>query len=213
MITLPTAPTLPVVVPVNVSSPSVAGSGANPSVQYYWWNGNNGVISQISLKSGEYIINGNSGNYSVGVTGYDAEAFPGTTPSGTKPTENKVYNVPQQFFHTLLNVPYSYYGENTKIVFNSNNAKLIDLETEGIVNGNLDNRVTEGLITSATRDRLREYQSYTGIIGEDGTELLFVNKGEIEINGTGSAYFFTTSHTNGNYRTNYLDNEGTITVL
>ena len=212
MITLPTAPTLPVVVPVNVSSPSVAGSGANPSVQYYWWNGNNGVISQISLKSGEYIINGNSGNYSVGVTGYDAEAFPGTTPSGTKPTENKVYNVPQQFFHTLLNVPYSYYGENTKIVFNSNNAKLIDLETEGIVNGNLDNRVTEGLITSATRDRLREYQSYTGIIGEDGTELLFVNKGEIEINGTGSAYFFTTSHTNGNYRTNYLDNEGTITV-
>ena len=212
MITLPTAPTLPVVVPVNVSSPSIAGSGANPSVQYFWWNGNYGVISQISLKSGEYIINGNSGNYSVGVTGYDAEAFPGTTPSGTKPTENKVYNVPQQFFHTLLNVPYSYYGENTKIVFNSNNAKLIDLETEGIVNGNLDNRVTEGLITSATRDRLREYQSYTGIIGEDGTELLFVNKGEIEINGTGSAYFFTTSHTNGNYRTNYLDNEGTITV-
>ena len=59
MITLPTAPTLPVVVPVNVSSPSIAGSGANPSVQYYWWNGNNGVISQISLKSGEYIINGN----------------------------------------------------------------------------------------------------------------------------------------------------------
>ncbi|MCB8564692.1 autotransporter-associated N-terminal domain-containing protein [Fusobacterium ulcerans] len=212
MITLPTAPTLPVVVPVNVSSPSIAGSGANPSVQYFWWNGNYGVISQISLKSGEYIINGNSGNYSVGVTGYDAEAFPGTAPSGTKPTENKVYNVSQQFFHTLLNVPYSYYGENTKIVFNSNNAKLIDLETEGMVNGNLDNRVTEGLITSATRDRLREYQTYTGIKGEDGTELLFVNKGEIEINGTGSAYFFTTSHTNGNYRTNYLDNEGTITV-
>ncbi|MGL5655643.1 MAG: autotransporter-associated N-terminal domain-containing protein [Fusobacteriaceae bacterium] len=212
LITLPTAPTLPVVVPVNVSSPSIAGSGANPSVQYFWWNGNNGVISQISLKSGEYIINGNSGNYSVGVTGYDAEAFPGTTPSGTKPTENKVYNVPQQFFHTLLNVPYSYYGENIKIVFNSNNAKLIDLETEGMVNGNLDNRVTEGLITSATRDRLREYQTYTGIKGEDGTELLFVNKGEIEINGTGSAYFFTTSHTDGNYRTNYLDNEGTITV-
>ena len=47
-------------------------------------------------------------------------------------------------------------GENTKIVFNSNHAKLIDLETEGIVNGNLDNRVAEGLITSETRDRLRE---------------------------------------------------------
>ncbi|WP_373076863.1 autotransporter-associated N-terminal domain-containing protein [Fusobacterium varium] len=212
MIILPTAPSLPVIVPINVSSPSIAGSGANPSVQYFWWNGNNGVISQISLKSGEYIISGNSGNYSVGVTDYDAEAFPGTTPQGTKPTENKIYNVSQQFFHTLLNVPYSYYGENTKIIFNSNNAKLIDLETEGTVNGNLDNRVAEGLITSITRDRLRGYQTYTGIKGEDETELLFVNKGEVEINGTGSAYFFTTSHTNGNYRTNYLDNEGTITV-
>ena len=211
IITLPTAPTLPVVLPVNVSSPSIAGSGANPSVQYFWWDGNDGVISQISLKAGEYIINGNSGNYSVEVIGYDAEAFPGTTPQGSKPSDG-TYTVNRRFFHTLLNVPYSYYGENTKIVFNSNSAKLIDLETEGTVNGNLDNRVTEGLITSATRDRLREYQTYTGIKGEDETELLFVNKGEIEINGTESAYFFTTSHTNGNYRTNYLDNEGTITV-
>ena len=211
IIKLPTAPSLPVVVPVNVSSPSITGSGANPTVRYYWWDGNDGVISQISLKSGEYIINGSSGNYSVGVTGYDAEAFAGTNPQGNKPA-NGTYTVNEKFFHTLLNVPYSYYGENTKIVFNSNHAKLIDLETEGIVNGNLDNRVTEGLITSATRDRLREYQTYSGIKGNNNTELLFVNKGKVDINGTNSAYFFTTSHTNGGLRTNYLDNEGTIIV-
>ncbi|WP_289102791.1 autotransporter-associated N-terminal domain-containing protein, partial [uncultured Fusobacterium sp.] len=211
IIKLPTAPSLPVVVPVNVSSPSITGSGANPTVRYYWWDGNDGVISQISLKSGEYIINGSSGNYSVGVTGYDAEAFAGTNPQGNKPA-NGTYTVNEKFFHTLLNVPYSYYGENTKIVFNSNHAKLIDLETEGIVNGNLDNRVTEGLITSETRDRLREYQTYTGIKGNNNTELLFVNKGKVDINGTNSAYFFTTSHTNGGLRTNYLDNEGTIIV-
>ena len=211
IIKLPTAPSQPEVALVNVSSPSIAGSGANPSVQYFWWDGNDGVISQVSLKSGKYIINGNSGNYNVGVTDYDAEAFPGIVPQGSKPA-NGTYTVNRKFFHTLLNVPYSYYGENAEIIFNSNNAKLIDLETEGGVNGNLDTRVTEGLITSATRDRLREYQTYTGIKGDNDTELLFVNKGKVEINGTGSAYFFTTSHTNGNYRTNYLDNEGTITV-
>ena len=211
IIKLPAAPSLPVVVPVNVSSPSIAGSGANPSVQYFWWDGNDGVISQISLKSGKYVINGNSGAFNVDVTNYDAEAFPGTAPQGSKPV-NGTYTVNRKFFHTLLNVPYSYYGENAEIIFNSNNAKLIDLETEGVVNGNLDNRVTEGLITSATRDRLREYQAYTGIKGNDNTELLFVNKGKVEINGTNSAYFFTTSHTNGGLRTNYLDNEGTIIV-
>ncbi|WP_232044082.1 autotransporter-associated N-terminal domain-containing protein [Fusobacterium ulcerans] len=211
MINPPKAPSIQVIVPINISTPSIAGSGANPSVQYFWWDGNDGVISQISLKSGEYIINGNSGNYSVGVTGYDAEAFSGTSPQGSKPTDG-TYTVNEDFFHTLLNVPYSYYGENVKITFNSNNAKLIDLETEGIVNGNLDDRVAEGLITSATRDRLREYQTYTGIKGEDNTELLFVNKGKVEINGTNSAYFFTTSHTDGGLRTNYLDNEGTIIV-
>ena len=211
IIKLPAAPSLPVVVPVNVSSPSIAGSGANPSVQYFWWDGNDGVISQVSLKSGKYIINGNSGAFNVDVANYDAEAFSGTVPQGSKPA-NGTYTVNRKFFHTLLNVPYSYYGENAEIIFNSNNAKLIDLETEGVVNGNLDNRVAEGLITSATRDRLREYQSYTGIKGNDNTELLFVNKGKVEINGTGSAYFFTTSHTNGGLRTNYLDNEGTIIV-
>ncbi|WP_339007562.1 autotransporter-associated N-terminal domain-containing protein [Fusobacterium varium] len=211
IIKLPAAPSLPVVVPVNVSSPSIAGSGANPSVQYFWWDGNDGVISQISLKSGKYVINGNSGAFNVDVTNYDAEAFPGTAPQGSKPV-NGTYTVNRKFFHTLLNVPYSYYGENAEIIFNSNNAKLIDLETEGVVNGNLDNRVTEGLITSATRDRLRGYQAYTGIKGNDNTELLFVNKGKVEINGTNSAYFFTTSHTNGGLRTNYLDNEGTIIV-
>ncbi|MHD0316790.1 autotransporter-associated N-terminal domain-containing protein [Fusobacterium sp. THCT1E2] len=209
IIKLPTAPSQPDAVTVDVSSSSISGSGANPSVQYYWWNGNSGVISQVSLKSGEYIINGSSGNFNVDVANYDAEAFSGTSPTGDKP-ENGTHNVKQTFFHTLLNVPYSYYGEDTKIVFNSNGAKLIDLESEGTVQGNLDDRVAEGLITSATRDRLKEYQTYTGIKGDDTTELLFVNKGRIEINGRNSAYLFTTSHSSGNLRTNYLDNEGTI---
>ena len=212
IIKLPAAPSLPVVVPVNVSSPSIAGSGANPTTAYYWWNGNKGAISQISLVSGTYIVNGSSNNYNINVTNYNAEAFNGITPQGSKPTENKIYNVSQQFFHTLLNVPYSYYGENTKIVFNSNNAMLINLETEGTVNGNLNDRLTENLITSDTYNRLRQYQTYTGIKGADSTELLFTNKGKVEINGNKSAYLFTTTHSNGRLRTNYLDNEGTITV-
>lgn len=79
----------------------------------------------------------------MGVTGYDAEAFAGTNPQGNKPA-NGTYTVNKTFSYFIKCTIFILWRKY-KIVFNSNHAKLIDLETEGIVNGNLDNRVTEGL--------------------------------------------------------------------
>ena len=186
----------------------LTGSGANPSPQYYWWNGNRGAISQITLKKGTFDIK--PGNI-INVNGYQAQAYSGTIPLGTPPS-NGDQTVDQQFFHTLLNVPYSEYSKDVVINNNRENFTLINLETEGVVAGDLSNRETDGYITSAKKTELKGYQTYSGIKGQDNTELLFINKGTVNLNAKNTTYLFTTSHRDGNLRTNYIDNEGTISA-
>ena len=208
LITPPEAPEDIVITPPGEVQADLTGSGANPSVEYWWWDGNRGAISQVSLTAGTFNIEG--GN-TINVKGYQAKAFLGTNPQGTKPS-NGNYNIGQQFFHTLLNVPYSEYSNG--VVINNNRAgfTLINLETEGQVSGNLADRVSDGSITADKKTTLKGYQTYSGIKGEDNTELLFINKGIVNLNADNTTYLFTTSHNYGNLRTNYIDNEGTISA-
>ena len=140
LITPPEAPEDIVITPPGEVQADLTGSGANPSVEYWWWDGNRGAISQVSLTAGTFNIEG--GN-TINVKGYQAKAFLGTNPQGTKPS-NGNYNIGQQFFHTLLNVAYSEYSNG--VVINNNRAgfTLINLETEGQVSGNLADRVSDG---------------------------------------------------------------------
>ena len=147
----------------------------------------------------------------INVNGYAASAYPGTNPQGTAPTDGE-HTINQQFFHTLLNVPYSEYSAGVTINNNRDGFSLINLETQGIVAGDLSNRVTDRYITSTKKDSLKSYQTYSQIKGTDSSELLFINKGTVNLNGKNSTYLFTTSHTDGEKRTNYLDNEGTISA-
>ncbi|WP_143003896.1 autotransporter-associated N-terminal domain-containing protein, partial [Fusobacterium necrophorum] len=208
LITPPVAPKDIIVNPPTINPPSLTGGGANPHAnKYYWWNGNDGAISQISLKKGTFDIKPD--NNIINVQSYDAVAFGTINPLGVKPIDGE-YTVNQRFFHTLLNVPYSEYSLDVEINVNRNNFEVINLETEGTVQGNLSNRVAENLITQSKADTLKSYQTYSGIKGENDTELLFINKGKVNLNAEGSTYIFITSHNDGNLRTNYLDNEGTI---
>ncbi|WP_339019924.1 autotransporter-associated N-terminal domain-containing protein [Fusobacterium animalis] len=204
----PKAPAAITVTPPGEVQANLTGSGANPEVFYYYWNGNRGAISQITLKAGTFNIK--PGNI-INVNGYQAQAYPGTTPLGTAPS-NGDQTVSQEFFHTLLNVPYSEYSKD--VVINNNRAgfTLINLETQGVVTGDLSNRETDGYITSAKKTTLKEYQTYSGIKGQDSTELLFINKGTVNLNADNTTYLFTTSHNQGEFRTNYIDNEGTISA-
>ena len=61
---------------------------------------------------------------------------------------------------------------------------------------------------------MRKYQSYSRITGSDNgaTELLFINKGTVNLLSDDAIYLFTTTHTGGDQRTNYIDNEGTISA-
>ncbi|WP_390891557.1 beta strand repeat-containing protein, partial [Fusobacterium necrophorum] len=206
MITPPTAPEDITITPPGEVQADLTGSGANPTTLYYWWNGNKGAISQITLKAG--VFNIKSGKI-INVNGYQAEAFSGTNPQGTQPSDGD-QTVDQQFFHTLLNVPYSEYDKDVVIDNNRDDFTLINLETEGIVEGDLNSRVKEGSITEDKKTTLKRYQSYSTIKGTGNTELLFINKGTVNLSGKNTTYLFTTIHTNGAIRTNYIDNEGTI---
>ena len=208
LITPPEAPEDIVITPPGEVQADLKGSGADPGVEYWWWNGNRGAISQISLTAGKFNIESGS---TINVEGYQAKAFSGINPQGTKPS-NGNYNIGQQFFHTLLNVPYSEYSNG--VVINNNRAgfTLINLETEGQVSGNLADRVSDGSITADKKTTLKGYQTYSGIKGQDNTELLFINKGTVNLNADNTTYLFTTSHYDGNLRTNYIDNEGTISA-
>ena len=205
----PKAPDAITVTPPGEVQANLTGSGADPDPDlYYYWNGNKGAISQVTLKKGTFNINPSN---IINVNGYEAQAYSGTTPGGTPPS-NGDQTVGQQFFHTLLNVPYSEYSKDVVINNNRENFTLINLETEGIVAGDLSNRETDGYITSAKKATLKGYQTYSGIKGQNDTELLFINKGTVNLNAKNTTYLFTTSHTNGNLRTNYIDNEGTISA-
>ena len=196
------------ITPPDQVNANLTGDGANPEVHYYYWNGNRGAISQVTLTAGTFDINPGG---KINVNGYAASAYPGTNPQGTAPTDGE-YTINQEFFHTLLNVPYSEYSEGVTINSNRDDFSLINLETQGIVAGDLSNRVTDRYITSTKKDRLKSYQTYSQIKGTDSSELLFINKGTVNLNGKNSTYLFTTSHTDGGKRTNYLDNEGTISA-
>ena len=219
----PKAPDAITVTPPNIIPPTLLGGGANPSADnYYYWNGNDGAISQVNVTSGTIDITGNTTGYSGGnmnltLNNFHLSAYPGTNPSGTAPTSG-THNLSQRFFNTLLNVPYSEFGTGVTINYNYTKGSggyegaVINLETEGVVNGNLASAVTNNHITQAKKDILNKYQSYSGIIGADNgvTELLFINKGTVNLLSENAIYLFTTTHTQGSDRTNYIDNEGTI---
>jgi len=206
-------PKAPVIVPPSLPSmPNIptASGGANPNVEYYWWDGNRGVISQILLESGQYDITGEPYAYTINISGIpEANAFVGTTPLHEFPKIG-TYQVEQMFFHTLVNVGYSHYGENVIINYNVDEGQIVNNEVEGNVDYNLSHYIENKYISSADAKRYKDYQTKTEIRGEDDTELLFVNKGIININGAESSYFYVTVHTDGAERTSYIDNSGVI---
>ncbi len=233
LITPPEVPADIVVTPPTITPPTLLGGGANPQAdRYYYWDGNDGAISQVNVTSGTISITGNVTNYSNGnmdltLNNFHVSAYPGTSPSGTAPTSG-TYKLNRRFFNTLLNVPYSEFSSGVTINYNykiggsnpQNNpptpyeGAVINLETEGNVVGNLSTAVTKNQITESKKNILKGYQSYSGITGNDNgaTELLFINKGNINLISEKGIYIFTTTHTGGNNRTNYLDNEGTISA-
>ncbi|MBR8748900.1 hypothetical protein IX317_000561 [Fusobacterium sp. DD29] len=222
LIAQPDIPKIKEIVVPQIESPELTGGGANPSYNRYsiWWGTNAGMISQISVKKGIITIADNTK-----VEGYEGDASIAKDIGYIKSQSNQSETVSngtyenQIFFSTLLNVPYSEFSRDVVINVNKPEYKVIDLETEGRVKlktgeyGTIEKYKNRGYIDSDKNKLLKTYKAYSGIVGDNpDEELLFINKGKINLNASKSNYFFTTSHNDGNYRTNFIDNEGIITA-
>ena len=245
IITPPAKPTvdLPTITPP--ASLNYPGRGANPqSGRYSYWSlngganrGNDGNISETSVESGEALKDykelKDSGPFGAdikstisiknftgaeGVRASGAASNEGTSPT---PLNNITLSSDQdtrQFFMTLLDSPYSYFGAGAKVaVLTSdklvNNATsrgaVINLETQGSPNKTFQNLKNDGKIDQATFTQLTEYTTSTGLTNQGSGQLYHVNKGIVEIGGHGTRYIHTTYDGGGN-RVNVIENRGSI---
>ena len=233
-------PKPPVVTPpaaVVVAPLTFPSTGANPSPNYFWWNGNQGDISQVSLEKGTFYKKRGVG---ISVKDYLAKAAPegGTVPLVTSSPQlgtgaiaapgpvapgyyrlaDGTYNNNNRFFLTLLNTPYSYFGENVRISATGDNTTVIDLEQEGNVTATLADLETAGYINSAEKARL---EGYRGLLANStvptkvvkNPTLYFNNRGTVEFGGQGSVFLLTTTHTLGEQRVNIIENSGKIVAM
>ena len=231
------APEAPVVAqpdPIVVEALEFNSLGANPeNSTYSWWNQNDGDISQISMETGTFYKKSNE----IRVKDYYGKAAPEgggtlnlaspTLGSGADPTtvntpnteyrlKDGTYNSSNSFFLTLLKTPYSYFGENFRISANHGGA-VINLETEGNVDVTTDQLKEKGFIDEATNERLKSYRAkldtaITNNIGKNSS-IYFNNKGLVELGGKDTKFIFTTTHTDGEYRVNLIENSGRVVVM
>ena len=247
----PVAPVVTPPDPVVVTPLSFPSSGANPSVAYYWWNGNQGDISQVSLEKGTFYKKRGAGitvkdflakaapkggttgspaasgadamTLATPIAGAGAVAAPGTVPAGQYKLADGTYNNNNNFFLTLLNTPYSYFGSDVKVSVSGDNSTVINLEQEGHVTATLDDFQTAGYIDAAEKTRLQGYRdllinstvytSPTTTATDKVPTLYFNNKGTVEIGGKNSIFLLGTTHTNGDKRVNIIENSGKIVAM
>ena len=171
---------------VVVSPLTFPSIGANPGVAYYWWNGNDGDISQVSLEKGTFYKKQGAGitvkdylakaapkggsTYNAAASGADAMtpatptagtgavAAPGSVAPGYYKLADGTYNNNNRFFLTLLNTPYSYFGKDVKVSVSGDNSTVINLEQEGYVTATLDDFETAGYIDATEKTRLQGYR-------------------------------------------------------
>ena len=179
----------PVVTPpeaVVVSPLTFPSIGANPEVYYYWWNGNDGDISQVSLEKGTFYKKQGAGitvkDYlakaapqggtnstaaasgavamtpATPIAGAGAVAAPGSVAPGYYKLADGTYNNNNRFFLTLLNTPYSYFGSDVRINLSGDSSTVINLEQQGHVTATLDDFETAGYIDATEKTRLQGYR-------------------------------------------------------
>ena len=245
IITPPAKPTVDLPTITSPASLNYPGRGANPTAGYYsYWGlnggtnrGNDGNISEASVESGEALKDykelEDHGTFGAnikstisiknftGAEGVRASSSTNNVGVSSTPLSNKTLSSDQdtrQFFMTLLDSPYSYFGTGAKVAVLTSNklinnatsrGAVINLETEGSPNKTFQNLKDDGKIDQATLTQLTEYTNSTGLTNHANGQLYHVNKGTVEIGGYGTRYIHTT-YNNGDDRVNVIENRGSI---
>ena len=120
------------------------------------------------------------------------------------------------FFMSLVDIPYSYFGKDSKLsLINKNNnvdeQVFIHFESKGNPNDKFDKLKTDGHISTEEFNEIRKYTDDIDFKNNQGGELYHVNRGTVELGGTGVRYI-QTSFAGGNSgnRVNLIENRGNI---
>lgn len=240
LITPPEAPVVNVPNAITLSLGNLPTLSTNPSHYIYsWWNGNDGDTSQTTIVEGNiwktsgkvqtkgYKAYNTAGNGSINFTTPTSVPSGGTVNNITgKTTHDKqftlndgTYNLSNKFILTLLDVPYSYIGENVKI-YSESGTSIVDLETEGKINVTLEQMKAAKRFSNDDTENTQIYNKVKGYrelspskgIADKAPSLYFVNKGKIEL-GKNLKFLTVTTHTDGDKRINVVENAGTITGI
>ena len=193
--------------------------------RYSYWHTNNGIgntdgnLYQTSVEKGEVLKrrggtvnriqlkNYQRGQIQVRLVNVDV---------GVEPPENidLAGDVPT-FFMSLEDIPYSYFGKNSKLsLINENNNVdgqiFIHFETEGNTTDKFDKLKADGHISTEEFNEIRKYTDDTDFKNDQGGELYHVNRGTVELGGTGIRYVQTTFAGNMGRRVNLVENRGNI---
>ena len=97
------------------------------------------------------------------------------------------------FFMSLVDIPYSYFGKDSKLsLINENNnvdeQVFIHFESKGNPNDKFDKLKTDGHISTEEFNEIRKYTDDTDFKNNQDGELYHVNRGTVELGGTGVRY-------------------------
>ena len=193
--------------------------------RYSYWHTNNGIgntdgnLYQTSVEKGEVLKRRGGAVNRIQLKNYQRGQIQVRTVNvdvGVEPPENidLAGDVPT-FFMSLEDIPYSYFGKNSKLsLINENNnidgQIFIHFETEGNTTDKFDKLKADGHISTEEFNEIRKYTDDTDFKNDQGGELYHVNRGTVELGGTGIRYVQTTFAGNMGRRVNLVENRGNI---
>ena len=193
--------------------------------RYSYWHTNNGIgntdgnLYQTSVEKGEVLKRRGGTVNRIQLKNYQKgqiQVRPVNVDMGVEPPENidLAGDVPT-FFMSLEDIPYSYFGKNSKLsLINENNnidgQIFIHFETEGNTTDKFDKLKADGHISTEEFNEIRKYTDDTDFKNDQGGELYHVNRGTVELGGTGIRYVQTTFAGNMGRRVNLVENRGNI---
>ena len=193
--------------------------------RYSYWHTNNGIgntdgnLYQTSVEKGEVLKRRGGTVNRIQLKNYQRgqiQVRPVNVDVGVEPPENidLAGDVPT-FFMSLEDIPYSYFGKNSKLsLINENNnidgQIFIHFETEGNTTDKFDKLKADGYISTEEFNEIRKYTDDTDFKNDQGGELYHVNRGTVELGGTGIRYVQTTFAGNMGRRVNLVENRGNI---
>ena len=196
--------------------------------KYSYWHTDNSIggadgnLYQTSVEKGEVLKRRGGTVNRIQLQNYQRgqiQVKPVNVDSAVEPPRdaNISGDVPT-FFMSLVDIPYSYFGKDSKLsLINENNnvdeQVFIHFESKGNPNDKFDKLKTDGHISTEEFNEIRKYTDDIDFKNNQGGELYHVNRGTVELGGTGVRYIQTNFAGNSGNRVNLIENRGNIVSM